>query len=869
MTLLHRFASIVRWIVRRDQAERDLRDELDAFISLATADKMREGLPRVEARRLAILELGGVEQSKERVRAGRHGAWLDEVGRDARHALRQVRRNPVFSAVAVVTLALGIGANSAIFSVVYAVLLRPLPYHEPDRLVSVGRMLAGEYLFLRDTTKTLGGMALYRSNVGFNLSEVGGAERVTGAMVSANLFSTLGVEPISGRAFTPADERPGERAVLLLSHALWRERFGADASIVGRDIMVDGVPCMVVGVMPSAFAFPSARTQIWIPYTFDRSNAVALWGGGVHRGDVVARLMPRAVVPQARAELRALAPALRQANTVWVFPPEWGADRQVELLQDRLVGDVRLRLVVLLGAVGIVLLIACANVANLQLARGTARRREFAIRSALGAAPSRIARQLLTESVIFGMLGGIAGVLVAFASVPALISVMPVEIPRVEEVRIDWSILGFTLGLGLLTGLLFGALPALRSSRRSASMDDRGSTASLGSVGGILVVGEIAVAVLLVIAAGLLIRSFAQLVRVDPGFRSDRIVTARITPPAIRYAEPSRVVLFYDELLARVGALPGVEAAEVTSHLPLLGGGSGFAFEVEGKPHVKGTLAPTTAEHSVTPGYLEAMAIPVLRGRSLAHSDRRESLRVAVINETMAGQHWPGQDPVGKRLKAVHDDQWITVVGVARDVKYEGLTSEAEPTIYRPFVQNPTLDGSLVVLTASDPAALVASLRGTVAAVDRTVPVSETLTLEQVVAGSVAASRFTTLLLATFATVALLLAAIGTYGVLSYAVSRRAREIGVRMALGAQRGDIVRMVLGQAAWLAGAGTVVGVAAALTTTHLLEGLLVGVTRTDAVTFTVVPVLLAAVSLLAAYVPSRRATRADALTVLRLE
>ena len=870
MSWLSRVANVFR-SSRLDQA---LDEELSFHIETRIEELVSSGVPRGEAEALARRQLGNPLRLRESSRDVKLISSLDELGRDVRYALRQVRRNPVFSAIAVATLALGIGANTAIFSVVHAVLLRPLAYHDPDRLVSVGRMLAGEYLFLRDATKTLGGgMALYRPNVGFNLSEVDGAERVTGAVVSANLFSTLGVEVLIGRAFTTADERPGERAVLVLSHALWRQRFGADASIVGRDILVDGESRMVVGVMPPAFAFPSARTQIWVPHAFDPSNAVALWGGGEQRGDVVARLTPRAVSLQARAELRALAPALRQANTVWVFPPDWGRDREVELLQDRLVGDVRLRLLVLLGAVGIVLLIACANVANLQLARGTARQREFAIRSALGAARGRIARQLLTESAIVGLLGGVLGLLMAYVSLPLLVSVMPAEIPRADEIRIDRPVLGFTLGLGLLTGLVFGAVPALRSSWRRAPgsmrMDDRGSSASLGPVGSVLVVGEIAVAVLLVIAAGLLIRSFAQLVRVDPGFRSDRIVTARITPPAIHYGEPRRAVLFYDELLARVGALPSVEAAEATSHLPLVGGGSGFALEVEGKPYVKGTFAPTTAEHSVTAGYLEAMAIPVLRGRSLAHTDRGESLSIAVINETMARQHWPGQDPLGKRFKPVYDDGWITVIGVARDVKHDGLASETEPAIYRPFVQTPALDMTLVVRTASKPSALVPSLRATVAAVDRTVPVSEILTLEEVVAGSVAPSRFTALLLAAFAAVALLLAAIGTYGVLSYAVSRRARELAVRMALGAQPADVVRMVLGHAAWLAGAGTVGGVAAALATTHVLEGLLVGVTRTDAVTFAIVPVMLAGVALLAAYVPARRATRVDALTVLRLD
>jgi putative ABC transport system permease protein len=384
-----------------------------------------------------------------------------------------------------------------------------------------------------------------------------------------------------------------------------------------------------------------------------------------------------------------------------------------------------------------------------------------------------------------------------------------------------------------------------------------------------LVVAEIAVAVLLAIGAALLIRSFAELLRVDPGFRAERIITARITPPEARYADDARTRLFYRGLLTTVAALPGVQAVEATSHLPLVGGPGGFAFEVEGKPYEQGSGAPVTAERRVTPGYLQTMGIRLLRGRALWETDREQTLHVAVINETMAREHWPGQDPIGKRLKRVWNDEWITVVGVVGDVKYDGLASEIEPEIYRPFLQTPARDMSLVVRAASDPMMMAGSLREAVAALDRTVPVSDIRTLDQLVASSVAASRFTTLLLAAFATVALTLAAIGIYGVLSYTVSRRAREIGVRMALGARRVDVLRIVLGHAALLAGAGLIGGVAAALATTHVLEGLLFGVTRTDTATFAVVPILLAGVALLAAYVPASRAIRVDPAIALRLE
>jgi putative ABC transport system permease protein len=450
---------------------------------------------------------------------------------------------------------------------------------------------------------------------------------------------------------------------------------------------------------------------------------------------------------------------------------------------------------------------------------------------------------------------------------------MAADIPRVEEIGVDRWVLGFTLVASVVTGLGFGAIPAIRTSRpdvqTSLKVEDRGSSASFGRAAALLVVGEVAVAVLLAIGAGLLIRSFAGLVRVDPGFRAERLVTARITPSERRYGDGARRRAFYGELLERVGALPGVQDVEAASHLPLVGGPGGFAFEVEGKPYVQGTGAPVTGEHIVTPGYLQAMGIPLLQGRALALTDREHTPVVAVVNETMAREQWAGEDPVGKRLKRVWNDDWITVVGVVGDVKYDGLASRIEPQIYRPFLQEPAANMSLVVRTAHDPTALAASIREAVASVDATIPVSDIRTIDQLLSSSVATSRFTTVLLATFATVALTLAAIGIYGVLSYGVSRRAREIGVRIALGARRVDVLRMVLGHAVVLACLGAVGGVGAAVATTRVLETLLFGIGPTDIVTFAVVPILLVAVAVVAAYVPARRATRVDPVIALRLE
>ena len=849
------------------RTERDWDAELRAHVTLAVDDARRRG----QAEHVARLKAGGVPQAIEAMRDQRGVPMVDDVRRDLRQAFHTLRRNPVFTAVAALTLALGIGANTAIVSVVHAVLLRPLPYHEPEKLVTIDNLLAGEYLVLRERMPSLSDLAIYRTAVGFNLSDSGGAERVSGAQVSANVFSTLGVAAALGRTFRADEELPGARAVVI-SHSLWRQRLGADPNVIGREILIDSQPREIVGVMPATFAFPSVETQLWVPFAFDRAAAGALWGGS-QSGKAVARLAPGATAARAQAEVRARVPELRKANTLWVFPEVWGARRQVVSLQDKMVGDVRTRLLVMLAAVGFVLLIACANVANLLLARASARQREIAIRYALGASRGRIIRQLLTESAVLGLIGGGAGFLLAYWGVPLLVGNLPADMPRVEEISVDRWMLAFTLAISVLTGVAFGLVPAIQASRStvqsSLKVEERGATAPFGRASSLLVIGEVAVAVLLVIVAGLLIRSFTGLLRVDPGFRTERIVTARVTAPASRYRSDDSARVFYDSLLARVAALPGVQAVELVSNLPLASHIGGFAFEVEGTPYVQAQGAPTTGEHKVTPGYLGVMEIPLLKGRLLADTDRVSTPRVALINETMARQYFAGVDPIGRRFKEVWLKEWTTVVGVVGDVRHTALDEAAGLEVYRPFAQVPVRDMSLVIRTTNDTAPFAASLRAAVADVDATVPISDVRTADQILARSVAAWRFTTFLHGTFALLALTLAAIGIYGVLSYAVSRRSREIGVRMALGASRADVLRMVLRQALTLAAIGTIGGVVAAFAATRLLKTLLFEVSPTDAVTFTAVPLLLVAVACLAAYIPASRATRVDPTIALRLE
>jgi len=796
---------------------------------------------------------------------------MEPFRQDLRFAIRQLLRSPGFAVVAILTLALGIGANTAVFSVVDAVLLRQLPFAEPDRLVTPGYMMTGEYLLVRDRSRTLDDIAL-QASLGFNLSGEGDPRRVSGARVSANLFAVLGATPILGRGFLEGEDRRGADPVVVLGHGLWVERFEADPDVVGRETLVDGEPRIIVGVMPPGFRFPDDAIRLWVPFAFDPSDAAALWGGA--GGQAVARLAEGASVAGAQTELRALAPDIRAANTLWSPPPDFGATREVVPLHDTIVRGVRTRLWVLLGAVGFVLLIACANVANLLLARAAGREREVALRNALGAGRSRIARQLLTESALLGGLGGALGLLFAVWGVRLLVGSLPADIPRAAGIGIDPRVMGFTLAASAIATLLFGSFPALRSIprdlRSTLKSGERGASPASGRLAGPLVTAEFALAVVLVIGAGLLIRSFGELSRVDPGFESEGLITSRVTPPETDYPDAASRRAFYDELLTRVRALPGVREVDAVDRIPLASGSyAGFAFEIEDDPYVPGTEAPVVGDRRVTPGYLRTMGIPLLRGRGLEETDREGSPKVALINQTMARTYWPGEDPIGLRFKEVWLDEWTIVVGVVGDVRTYGLASEVEAEIYRPFAQMPTRELSLAVRATGDLAGLADGLRAAVAAIDPHVPVTEIRPVARIVEASMAGSRFTMALVGAFALLALALAAVGIYGVLSYTVGRRTREIGVRVALGARAADVLGSVLGRALVLSGAGAAVGVVGALGATRLLESLLYGVAATDPLTFVAVPLALVAVALLASYVPARRATRIDPMTALRQE
>ncbi len=789
---------------------------------------------------------------------------------DLRFALRTLLRSPAFAGVATLTLALGIGAVATLFSVVDGVLLRPLPFREPDRLVAVSpALLRGEYVLARDRSRSFAELGGYQAGVGFGLSGGGEPERVTGAYASTNLFAALGAEPLLGRGFAAGEDQPGRGGVVVLGHGLWRRRFGADPAVVGRTVTLDGQPRTVVGVMPAEFRFPSAETELWVPVSLDPApHAVgALWGMGGFQA--VGRLAPGATPRQALAELGALARAMRAENPLWTPPEPYRADAAVVPLRDAVVGEVRPTLLVLLAAVGFVLLIACANVANLLLARGLGRGREMALRSALGAGRGRLVRQLLTESLVLALAGGAAGLLLATWGLRWLVAALPADTPRLAEVALDGRVTALALGATLLTGVAAGLFPAWRVTRSELQgplREGAGAGGGRRRLSGVLVAAEIGLAMVLVVGAGLLIRSVRALVAVDPGFRTERVVSARIDPPESLYGDPARQRAFYAEVLGRVQALPGVGAAGLTSQLPLGGEPSPWATAVEGVTLDPNAL-PMFDRRAVTPEYLRTLGVRLVRGRAFTAADREGAPPVALVDEAAARRFWPGEDPVGKRIGHPWANDWMTVVGVVAEVRSAGLAGEQNPAYYAPFAQKPGAGMTLVARTTSSPEALAGSLRAVVAGVDPQVPVSRVRAMDEWIAESVARPRLTAVLLGAFAGLALLLGAVGVYGVIAYTVGERTREIGLRIALGAGVGDVVGMVLRQGALLAAAGIGAGLLASLAATRALAGLLYGVTATDPLTFAVVPAVLAAAALLATWLPARRASRVDPMTALR--
>jgi len=808
---------------------------------------------------------------------------------DLRYGLRMLAKNPGFTAVAVLTLALGIGANSAIFSVVNAVLLKPLPYNDADRLVIVWEqnpergwyrniVSAANFVDWRKQNHVFTQMAAADAFKSFNLTGSGQPEEVGGEQVSTSLFSLLGVSPIKGRDFLPEEDQSGGPKVVILSYGLWQRRFGGDPALVGKSISLNNENYMVVGIMPAGFYFP----PFWRDW-----NKGELWTPGLklsnpqreeHGYIAVGRLKPDVNLVQAQAEMDTIA---RRLALEYSDSKGWGVS--LVRLREQAVGETRRPLLVLLGAVGFVLLIACANVADLMLSRSATREKEIAIRTALGAKRGRLVCQLLTESLLLAMAGGALGLLVAAWGVGILGAVSgraalgPSGFASLEDVAISGQVLAFTLVVTLATAIVFGLTPALAASRSSLhqSLKEGGRSLSEGSdrhrLRGALVVSEFALALVLLVGAGLMIRTLARLGKVDLGFNPENVLTMRVPLLGPRYEDPRRQAEFFTQLLERVKALPGVQGASIARGLPV-GGWTGWGFVTEDNPTPPPNQVPDANYQVVGPDYFRVMGIPLRLGRFFTDQDSPESTRAVIVNEEWARRQWPGQNPIGRRLKANSPHRpWLTVVGVVGNIRADWPDPDFFQEVYVPYTQYPwdLAPRLLVARTASSPASVASAIRREVEALDKGQPISDVRTLDQAVGEAVADRRFTMVLLAAFAALALILAAVGIYGVISYAVAQRTHEIGIRMALGAQSADVLRLVVGRGLTLTVVGVGTGLVGALGLTHFLSSMLYGVQPTDPVTFAGVALVLTGVALLASYVPARRATKVDPMVALRYE
>ena len=799
---------------------------------------------------------------------------------DASYGLRMLRKNPGFTAVAVIALALGIASTTAIFSVVDSVLLHPLPYPQSDQIVYVsqtnrttGEMIdafsPANYLDMAEQNRVFSVMAAGRGWQG-NLSGGDRPERIRMTMITASFFPLFGVSPMLGRVLLPSDESPGGDHVVVLSYGLWQRRYGADRALIGRSIELDSQPYEVVGVMPPTFS-PDDYGELWLP---------SPWGVPSHplaptadprqmrdRNylDVWARLRPGVSLQHARAEMNALAGRLEKQY------PDSNDDTGIgfRALQDYMVGDVRPTLLVLLAAVAFVLFIGCANVANLLLARATTRVREISIRSAMGAGRFRLVRQLLTESILLALMGGFLGILLAAWAIPALLALSPSEIRHFGQVGINQEVLGFSLALSVLTGVFFGFVPALQSSATDLNVSlkkgERGSTDGRGHTRSVLIVAEVGVSLVLLIGTGLLVKSFSRLLEVNPGFDAKHLLVFSVGLPST--STPQQQDAFYRQVVERLKSLPGVQAVGAVSRLPLAGGNSARSFTIPGSAR-KDYMADIRVS---TPDYFRAMGIPLLQGRTLTESDVAGSLNAAVVNEAFAQNYFPGQDSIGRSIADFGPtSDKVQIVGVVGNVRHVGLESSPRPEVYLPFGQAHWPSSFIAVRTTlSDPIALTVAAQNAVWSIDKNVPLANVRTMEDVIASSVLRRRFTLLLLLIFAGMAVLLAAIGLYGVMSYSVSQRRHEIGIRMALGAQRGDVLRLMVGGGMRLAGAGLLLGIMASFGLTRLINRLLFGISATDPMTFIVVSLGLSGVALLANYLPARRAAKVDPMVALRYE
>jgi putative ABC transport system permease protein len=880
----------------RPAREAAIVEELAQYLDDRYAELLADGATEAEAYHQTLTELHGSELlARELERSERQAAserivlgtnWstnmIADLWQDLRFGARMLVKQPGFTLLAVVTLALGIGANTAIFSLVNTVLLRPLPLPEPERLMAFNHSAPAQglaelnlnnahFAFYRDRSRMFEKMAAYE-NGEFALTGAGDPEVLAGAAVTFNYFDVLGQLPLHGRSFLPQEDTPGNNHVVILSHGLWQRRFGGDLKLLGQSIRLDNVPTMVVGIMPPGFDFPhpaersnmSGHMQLWVPEGLNPQDT------GHNNLLAVGRLKPGVTLADAKREIAALLPDYARqfkqtlsADTTTVMMP----------LERRIVGEVRTPLLVLLGAVAAVLLIACSNLANLLLARAASRSRELAVRRCLGASGSRIARQLLTESLMLSGAGAVAGLSLAAWSVSALKSVAAANIPRLETAKLDPIALLFTVIVTVLTGLLCGLAPAWRGAR--ANLQEAIKEGARGSASGInrrlnnaFVVSQLALSLVLLIGAALLLQSFRNLLAVDPGFLPENVLMGHVSLPENRYTTKAQVSGFYQQLLDRVRSLPGVQAAELTRVAPFSGNGVGGPFIVEGHEPGPGEVEKDAWLRSVTPGYFSAMGMPVKRGRSFQPFDTDASLPVAIVDEKLVRMYWPQGDPTGKRIR-IGGGGWMTIVGVVPSVKNRKLDEDTKPYVYFPASQRVSRSMSLVVRSQNDPGALIPAIQRQLAGLDPELPFFDVRMIDQSIARTLTAKRLTNLLLAGFAATALLLALIGIYGVMALNVGGRTNEFGIRMALGAQSGDVLKLVIGQGMKLAGAGVLFGLGGALALTRLLKSLLFGVNATDPLTFIAIALALTFVALLACYLPARRATKIDPMIALRRE
>ena len=880
------FLARLRALLNRDAVIGDIDEEFSLHVEMATKANLERGMSPTEARQAALRSFGNVGTVRDAAYDVKGGGMLETLLQDSRYALRGLIKQRMFTIVAVITLALGIGANTAIFSVVNELLLRPLPYSDAERLVMLWEVTPegrhqnttsrANFRAWREQSTTFEGMAAF-SDQRLNLTGAGEPEEVSVQLATPELFNVLGVEPIVGRRLSQDDGRPDAPAVAVLSYNFWQRRFGGDRQLVGKPITLNGTTFTVIGVMPPGF-------QWHIKQRSGTARPAEIWSvldmpteGAGSRGrflSVVARLKRGVSFPQAEAEMKTI--ASRLALDAPRFNTGYGTE--IIPLRDQFVGNVRLALWIILGAVGFVLLIACANVANLLLARAAAREREIAVRAALGAGRWRIVRQLLTESLLLATFGSLLGLVLAWWGMKALVAISPRDLINLQHVGLNFTVLGWTIAISLVTGTVFGLAPALEATRLNLNRALKEGKGSEGQnprnrrLRSALVIAEIALALVLLASAGLLVKSFGRLQKIDRGFVADNVLTMVVRLPEAKYNDDPQIVSFFRHAMERIRVLPGVSSVGMVNYLPLYGGlGSATGFTIEGKPAPPPGQEPSTNVRVADSGYFSSMGIPLLRGRNFTEVENSEVRHVVLISEAMARQHFRGEDPIGKRISVEMFEKPVPteIVGIVGDVRYDSLVDQPEPTVYFPHPELTYPFMTLVISTNADASGVAPAVQRELHEIDPDQPVSDVRTMNQVMADTMARARFNTLLLTLFAGLATLLAAVGIFGVMNYSLTLRTREIGLRMALGAQHREVLMLMLRQGLRLTLVGTAIGLAGALALTRLMSSLLFGVDTADPATFAIIVLLLIVVSVVACYLPALRATRIDPLIALRSE